>query len=118
MRQVAMRHQSWKPVILAIAAFSLSAVLPLSVSAQDHPQDHPEDHRDQNIHQNTQEHHDDHSAMQRDDHHDDNRADPTVQYRHDHPHASARCHDGFFTNTRDRGHACTKHGGIAIWLAL
>jgi hypothetical protein len=34
--------------------------------------------------------------MQRDDHHDDNRADPT----------------------RDRGHACTKHGGIDIWLAL
>jgi Protein of unknown function (DUF3761) len=105
-----MHHQSWKPVMLAIAAFSLSAVVPLAVSAQDHPQDH----RDQN----TQEHHDDHSAMPRDDHHDDNRPDPAAQYRHDHPHASARCHDGFFTSTRDRGHACSKHGGIDVWLAL
>jgi hypothetical protein len=105
-----MRHQSWKPVILAIAALSMSTVVPLSVSAQDHP----EEHRDQNI----QEHHDDHSAMQRDAHHDDNRSDPAAQYRHDHPHASARCHDGFFTSTHDRGHACSKHGGIDVWLAL
>ena len=33
-----------------------------------------------------------------------------------HPHSAARCHDGFFTSTRDRGHACSKHGGIDIWL--
>jgi hypothetical protein len=115
-----MRHQSWKPVILAIAAFSLSAVVPLSVSAQDHPEEHRDQNsRDQNSRdQNTQEHHDDHSAMQRDAHHDDSRPDPAAQYRHDHPHASARCHDGFFTSTRDRGHACTKHGGIDVWLVL
>jgi len=97
-----MRHQTWKPVILAMAALSLSAVMPITVNAQDHPEDH----------------HDDHSAMQRDDHHNDNRPDPSAQYRHDHPHASARCHDGFFTNTHDRGRACSKHGGIDVWLAL
>ena len=37
---------------------------------------------------------------------DDRRSDPVVQYRHDHPHASARCHDGFFTTTADRNRAC------------
>jgi hypothetical protein len=104
-----MRHQTWKPVILAMAALSLSAMVPLTVCAQDHP----EDHHDQNV----QEHHDDHPAMRRDDHHDD-KVDLAVQYRHDHPHASARCHDGFFTTTADRGRACSKHGGIDVWLAL
>jgi len=34
-----------------------------------------------------------------------------------HPHAAARCHDGFFTTTRDRGRACTRHGGIDVWLS-
>jgi hypothetical protein len=33
-----------------------------------------------------------------------------------HPQAAARCHDGFFTTTRDRGRACTRHGGIDVWL--
>ena len=100
-----MRHQTWKPVILAMAALALSAVVPLTVSAQDHPEEHHD--------QNTQEHHDDHSATRHDD-----KVDPAVQYRHDHPHASARCHDGFFTTTADRGRACSKHGGIDVWLAL
>lgn len=35
-----------------------------------------------------------------------------------HPHAAARCHDGFFTTTRDHDRACTRHGGIDIWLGL
>jgi hypothetical protein len=36
----------------------------------------------------------------RDEHRDDRRADdPAERYRHDHPHSSARCHDGFFTTT-------------------
>ncbi len=105
-----MRHQKWKPLILAMAALSLTAVVPLTVCAQDHPEDHHD--------QNAQQHHDDQPAMRRDDHHDDNRPDPAVQYRHDHPHASARCHDGFFTSTKDRGHACSKHGGIDVWLVL
>jgi hypothetical protein len=34
-----------------------------------------------------------------------------------HPHAAARCHDGFFTTTRDRSRACTRHGGIDVWLS-
>src|ERR1700679_3296181 len=101
-----MRHQTWKPVILAIAAFSLTAMVPLTFCAQDHPEDHHE--------QKAEEHHDDHSVMRR----DDNRPDPAAQYRHDHPHASARCHDGFFTTTKDRSHACGKHGGIDVWRAL
>jgi hypothetical protein len=93
-----MHQHSWKPFVLALAAFSLTAVVPVTVRAQDRP----EDHRDQKA----------------EEHHDDNRSDPAAQYRHDHPHASARCHDGFFTNTHDRGKACTKHGGIDVWLAL
>ena len=103
---------TWKPVILAAAALSLSAMVPLAVCAQDRPDEHHEQHE-----QKADEHHD-RDAMRRDDHHDDNRPDPAAQYRHDHPHASARCHDGFFTNTRDRGHACSKHGGIDVWLSL
>lgn len=38
------------------------------------------------------------------------------RYRREHPHAAARCHDGFFTTTTDRRLACSKHGGIEIWL--
>jgi ABC-type nickel/cobalt efflux system permease component RcnA len=105
-----MRHSTWKPIILALAAFSLTAMIPLSVSAQDHQDDHHD--------QKAQDHQDDHSAMRRDDHHDENRPDPAAQYRHDHPHSSARCHDGFFTSTHDRSRACTKHGGIDVWLTL
>jgi hypothetical protein len=100
-----MRHPTWKPIVLALAAFSLTAMVPLSVNAQDHQ----DDHHDQKA---------DHSAMRRDDHHDDSRPDPAAQYRHDHPHSSARCHDGFFTSTHDRNRACTKHGGIDVWLTL
>jgi len=111
-----MQHQIWKPVLLAIAALSLTAIVPLTVCAQDRPEDHHE--------QPPQDHHDNQPALPRDDHHDandhhdNNRPDPAVQYRHDHPNAAARCHDGFFTNTRDRGRACSKHGGIDVWLAL
>lgn len=44
--------------------------------------------------------------------------DAVARYRKDHPSAAARCHDGFFTRTADRRHACTKHGGIDVWLEL
>jgi len=103
-----MIYRLCKPLILTGAAFILTAVAPIAFA-----QDHPEEHHSQN----TEEHHDDHGAMQRDDHHD-NDSDAGARYRHDHPHASARCHDGFFTNTRDRGRACSKHGGIDVWLSL
>lgn len=95
-----------KPLVLALAALSLAAMGPMTAFAQDHPGDHPD--------QNAQEHHDQNAQ----DHHDDNRSDPAEKYRHDHPRASARCHDGFFTTTKDRGRACSKHGGIDVWLAL
>lgn len=45
---------------------------------------------------------------------DDN--DLAARYRQEHPRAAARCHDGFFTRTSDRHLACSKHGGIDIWL--
>jgi hypothetical protein len=108
-RESLMSQLSWKPFVLAAATFALTAVMPVTVSAQDRPEDHRE--------QKADEHRDDN---RRDDNkrHDDNRADPAAQYRHDHPHSSARCHDGFFTSTQDRGRACSKHGGIDIWLAL
>ncbi len=42
--------------------------------------------------------------------------DPVADLHRTHPHAAARCHDGFFTTTRDRSRACTRHGGIDVWL--
>jgi hypothetical protein len=77
------------------------------------------------------EHHDQQAVERHDDHpsprpeerrpeeyRPEGRVEPAIQYRHDHPGASARCHDGFFTRTTDRGRACSKHGGIDVWLVL
>jgi hypothetical protein len=47
---------------------------------------------------------------------DQGNADAVARYHRAHPHAAARCHDGFFTNTTDRAKACSKHGGIDVWL--
>jgi ABC-type Zn2+ transport system substrate-binding protein/surface adhesin len=98
-----MRQHYLKPTLLALTALAMTGLAPMAVSAQDRPDDHhamrADDHRD------------DH----RDDRHSDDSAD---RYRHDHPHSSARCHDGFFTSTRDRNRACSKHGGIDVWLSL
>jgi hypothetical protein len=106
-----MSHHFWKPFALAVVALALTAVGPAPLHAQDRPDEHhdqmPAEHHDA-------EHHDDQRAARP----DYGRPDPAVQYRHEHPNASARCHDGFFTTTRDRGRACTKHGGIDIWLVL
>jgi hypothetical protein len=101
-----MRNHLLKPAILAAAALAFAAVGPIA-SAQDHPDDHhvmrADDHRDEH----------------KDEHRDDRGGnDAVARYRHDHPRSSARCHDGFFTSTHDRDHACTKHGGIDVWLAL
>jgi hypothetical protein len=58
----------------------------------------------------------------RDQGHDEGRPDEhgnpgdVERYRKAHPRAAARCHDGFFTNTTDRARACSKHGGIDVWL--
>ncbi|HEY6453023.1 MAG TPA: hypothetical protein VIX87_10540 [Steroidobacteraceae bacterium] len=103
-----------------------------TLQAQDHPDDQ-HDQRDQHD-QQTPGHHDENNAPRSDqarpearhpeerqpqEHHGEPaRTDPVVQYRHDHPGAAARCHDGFFTKTTDRNRACTKHGGIDVWLVL
>jgi hypothetical protein len=101
-----MRQHFWKPALLALSALAMTGLAPALVSAQDRPDDHhamrADDHRD------------DH----RDEHKDDRGGGDAERYRHDHPHSSARCHDGFFTATKDRNHACTKHGGIDVWLSL
>jgi hypothetical protein len=101
-----MRRYFFKSFVMALFALALSAVVPSSLRAQDRPDDHHD--------QMPAEHHDDQPAARR----DDARPDPAVQYRRDHPHASARCHDGFFTTTSDRSRACSKHGGIDVWLVL
>jgi hypothetical protein len=105
-----MRQYLLEATVLAVFALALTAVVPSTAGAQDRPDDQrnqmPADHGDN------------HAAARPAEHHDDAKPDPVVQYRHDHPHAAARCHDGFFTNTSDRSRACTKHGGIDVWLAL
>jgi hypothetical protein len=98
-----MHQHFWKPTLLALSAIAMTGLAPALVSAQDRP--------------------DDQHAMRADDHKDEHRDDrkaddPAAGYRHDHPHSSARCHDGFFTSTKDRNRACTKHGGIDVWLSL
>jgi hypothetical protein len=102
-----MRQHFWKPTLLALSALAMIGLAPALAGAQDRPDDHhamrADDHRG-----------DEH----RDDHHDTRGGGDAERYRHDHPHSSARCHDGFFTSTHDRNHACTKHGGIDVWLSL
>jgi hypothetical protein len=141
-----MLHQNWKPLILAVSALSASAIVPMTVHAQDqdHQEQRNEEHRDdQSARQD--ERRDDQPAARRDEHRDDQPArrddardeprddqssrrhderrdegqdDPVARYRHDHPRASARCQDGYFTQTRNRDRACSKHGGIDVWFAL
>jgi Protein of unknown function (DUF3761) len=100
-----MQQHFWKPTLLTLTALAMTALSPALVSAQDRPDDRKPD---------------DHQVMKADVHRDDhkNNDDQIQQYRHDHPKAAARCHDGVFTTTKDRNRACTKHGGIDVWLAL
>ena len=93
-----MRKPVSKPLTVTLFALALYAVGSSNLLAQDHP----DEHHDQM--------HADHAAAAHD--------DPVAKYRHDHPHSSARCHDGFFTSTSDRNRACRKHGGIDVWLAM
>jgi hypothetical protein len=108
-----MRQYFLQPLVLALLALALTAVLPSALHAQDRPDDRHDQHD-----QMPADHRDDHAAARPEVRHDDARPDPVVQYRHDHPRASARCHDGFFTTTSDRSRACSKHGGIDVWLVL
>jgi hypothetical protein len=104
-----MHQHFWKPSLLALTAFAMTALTPALVSAQDRPDERRPD---------------EHQVMKSDEHRDEHNRDAArgddqaERYRHDHPHSSARCHDGFFTSTRDRNRACTKHGGIDVWLSL
>jgi hypothetical protein len=92
-------------LFMAAAIVAIAIVAPRSLQAQDdHPK--PDDHPDQA-------HHDAQAPARHDDHPDD----MVARYRHDHPGATAHCHDGFFTKTRDRRLACSKHGGIDVWIA-
>jgi hypothetical protein len=111
---------------LSVMALMLSATFALPAHAQNRPddqRDHPQTHQTPpDEHRPAQ---DDNHRAARDDNHraprdDAHRGAPddAATLRHAHPRAAARCHDGFFTNTKDRSHACTKHGGIDIWLAL
>jgi hypothetical protein len=108
-----MRQHSWK-MLTFFTALAMTGLAPALVSAQERPDEHRTDERRP----------DEHQVMRADDHRDEHnrdagRGDDQVQrYRHDHPRSSARCHDGFFTSTRDRNRACTKHGGIDVWLSL
>jgi Ni/Co efflux regulator RcnB len=109
-----MTHSTFKPLALAIATLALGSVGPCVLHAQDradeqreHRDEHRDDqrderdHRDQGEERNVGERHDD---------------DQAGRWRHDHPHAAARCNDGFFTTTRDHDRACRKHGGVNVWL--
>jgi hypothetical protein len=107
-----MRQPFLKSTLLALTAFAITGLAPVLAGAQDRPDDQ---------HAMRAEHHDakpdDQHAM-RAEHHDAKPDDQIARYRHDHPHSAARCHDGFFTSTRDRNRACSKHGGIDVWLVL
>ena len=109
-----MRHIELRPFMLA-AAIAVGATVVSTVPAMLRAQDAP--HQDQrpgdNHDQKPDDHHDDHAAPR----HDDRKPDDVVAgYRRDHPGAHARCHDGFFTRTADRSRACSKHGGIDVWI--
>jgi Protein of unknown function (DUF3761) len=96
-----MRSKLWTSFAASAVVLSLVAG-----SAAAYAQDHQDDQR-------PSERHDEQHPAPRP---DDQRGDPADRYRHAHPNASARCHDGFFTTTKDRNRACTKHGGIDVWL--
>jgi hypothetical protein len=108
-----MRHTFLRIMILALLAVALTGVVPSALRAQERSDERQDSHDQKpDVHRN------DYAVAHPQVHHDDGRADPVIQYRHDHPHASARCHDGFFTSTSNRNRACTKHGGIDVWLVL
>ncbi|HLW22939.1 MAG TPA: hypothetical protein VKT22_01115 [Steroidobacteraceae bacterium] len=124
-----MRHTTLKPLALALATLALGTVGPCVLHAQDRAdeqRDHREDPRD---YQDQQRDHQDEQRDERDHRDQDHRdqgeernvgerhdEDQATRWRHDHPRAAARCHDGFFTTTRNRDRACRMHGGIDVWL--
>lgn len=108
-----MRQYFLQSLVPSLLSLALSVAVPSIAAAQDRPDDRHDQHD-----QMPAGHGDEHAAPRPEVRHDDKRPDPIVQYRHDHPHASARCHDGFFTTTGDHSRACSKHGGIDVWLVI
>jgi len=93
-----MRQQTWKPVILAIASLSLSAVFH-TVMRKIIEEHHDKTRRSITISLC--------DAARRSSRRQP--GDPAVQYRHDHPRASGAA-IRLFTTTADRGRG-SKHGG-------
>lgn len=93
-------------------------------SASTHQPDQNSDHRDQRDPASEQRSMHSEASRNSDERNSENRHrmasaddnDMAARYRHEHPRSAARCHDGFFTRTTDRNRACSKHGGIDIWL--
>ncbi len=107
----------WKSLTLGVA-LGLAVIGTANLYAQDHSDDQhdqsaAQDHRTDDQHdQNSDQ---DHRAQpERGPERSD--SDTVARYRKGHPGAAARCHDGFFTKTTDRSRACSKHGGIDVWL--
>lgn len=94
---------------VAALALVLGASAPSLLQAQDRPDEPhaqaPDEHHDAGARGDDQRDHSDHGN------------DDVARLQKAHPHAAARCHDGFFTTTRDRARACSKHGGIDVWLS-
>lgn len=113
-----MRYQTPTPLALATTvAIALLAVssAPAALHAQDASRhDQQQQAGDQRHDQQPAGRPEDHHGGDQADHADrrDNDADAL---RRDHPGATARCHDGFFTKS-ERRRACTRHGGIDVWL--
>lgn len=99
-----------RPLVTLMFSIALSALAPAAF-AQDR-----DEHRDDRGEHRDERRDNGHERM-REERRDD-RGHDVDRYRHDHPRASARCHDGFFTSTHDRNRACRRHGGIDIWLML
>ena len=127
-----MRRAFLPPALLAAFALVVGTGLAPSLHAQDRPdQNRPDQQRDQPAPDHETRPSDEPRGAATDEHRaptEEHRApdeahragppDDVATLRHAHPRSSARCHDGFFTTTRDRAHACSKHGGIDIWLLL
>ncbi len=89
--------------VLTLALGSLGATV--HAQDQDHQNDQPRQEQPPHQGAGDEGRHDEHAAT-----------GDAERYRKAHPHAAARCHDGFFTNTTNRKYACSKHGGIDVWL--
>jgi Spy/CpxP family protein refolding chaperone len=102
---------------MTVAALTLAlAALGGAAHAQDQPRPDDQSRHEDQGQRGDHAHDQDQGRHDNNDHGRNDQGGDANRYRKQHPHAAARCHDGFFTNTSDRGRACTKHGGIDVWL--